>query len=139
MIRVRVDSAQLPLDFELKARLFTTGVRSAVHQAAQAAFLNARREAPGKLGKVVRLDERADGFSLGSESKVVVFVENGTVRHLIEASGRTLRFMMAGKAVFAKRVQHPRTKPNPFLHRSVEHGERVFRASVRQLLLAFEH
>lgn len=135
MIRVRVDSQQFELDFARSALGFRQGVRASLAHAAAEALRLARAKAPGRLGKTVASEVRADGFSIGSPSKVALFVEAGTVRHVIEASGKALRFQLQGRTVFARRVQHPGTKPHPFIRPAVEHGERVFRADMRQLLL----
>ena len=43
------------------------------------------------------------------------FVRKGTAKHVIEARpGKALRFVIGGQVVFAKRVNHPGTKANPY-------------------------
>jgi hypothetical protein len=53
------------------------------------------------------------------------FVENGTAPHEIRPiRSRVLAFKGSeGKMVFASVVQHPGTKPNPFMHRTLEKVE----------------
>lgn len=44
------------------------------------------------------------------------FVEHGTRAHMIRAKrSRTLRFVVNGSTVFARKVMHPGTKPAPFM------------------------
>ncbi len=50
------------------------------------------------------------------------FLENGTRPHLIVASGRAIRFVVNGTAIFRKWVKHPGTKPRPFMAEARERG-----------------
>lgn len=54
---------------------------------------------------------------VGSESEYAVFHHDGTDPHVIEPirPGGVLSFVWAGERVFFKKVNHPGTKPNPFL------------------------
>ncbi len=50
-----------------------------------------------------------------------IFVLMGTRPHVIRpVRARVLRFAVRGAVVFAMRVQHPGTKPNPFIRRADE-------------------
>lgn len=60
---------------------------------------------------------------VGTQDPVGVFVHEGTVPHLIlPRRGKFLVFYLprAGRVVYAKRVQHPGTKPNRFLIRALK-------------------
>ncbi len=49
------------------------------------------------------------------------FVRDGTKPHVIEpVNAKALRFMIAGQVVFAKRVNHPGNKSNPYHIRTLE-------------------
>ena len=63
-------------------------------------------------------------MEIGSSSPISVYVHGGTRPHEIRpVRAQALRFRvggMYGKYVFAKRVWHPGTKPNPFVKRTVD-------------------
>jgi hypothetical protein len=49
-----------------------------------------------------------------------LFVMGGTKRHDIRPkNGKALRFKIGGTVVYAKYVDHPGTKPNPFLYKAM--------------------
>jgi beta-phosphoglucomutase-like phosphatase (HAD superfamily) len=87
-------------------------------------FFLVRQETPrGKTERLVRsISKRSSG--LEGEIRVGepygIFVASGTKPHIIRpVRASALRFEVAGQVVFAKRVQHPGTKPNPFVKRAV--------------------
>lgn len=48
------------------------------------------------------------------------FVMNGTKRHdILPVKAKVLRFKIGNTVVYAKRVDHPGTKPNPFLYKAM--------------------
>ncbi len=53
-----------------------------------------------------------------AEAKHSAPVEYGTAPHTITAKGKALRFVVDGKTVFTKKVNHPGTKPQPFMRLS---------------------
>lgn len=54
-----------------------------------------------------------------SEKNYSAAVEYGTAPHTIEAkNAKALRFTKGGKTIFAKKVNHPGTKPQPFMRLS---------------------
>lgn len=59
----------------------------------------------------------------------------GTVPHVIRArNAKALRFQMGGQTVFVRSVNHPGTKPDPYLDRAAEAaGEDLFTAAERML------
>ncbi|HLY53953.1 MAG TPA: hypothetical protein VKS60_00265 [Stellaceae bacterium] len=75
---------------------------------------------PGPLAASIRVtvDDAGDTVTatIGSDDPAARFLEAGTRPHVIEArSARALRFFAHGREVFAKRVDHPGTRPHPFL------------------------
>ena len=59
------------------------------------------------------------------------FVISGTRPHLIEArNAKALRFTVGGRVVFAKSVQHPGTKPNPYPKRAARPFQRDARGII---------
>lgn len=61
------------------------------------------------------------------------FVISGTRPHFIKAKpGGVLRFTVGGQVRFAKSVQHPGTKPNPYPKRAA----RPFQRDAREIVMA---
>lgn len=50
------------------------------------------------------------------------FLEHGTAPHLIVAHGRALRFEAAGQVLYRQWVQHPGTRPRPFMREAATVG-----------------
>lgn len=68
--------------------------------------------------KVVRLSS-GRVLRIENPKKTAAFLEWGTRPHKISAkSGRALRFMLGGRAVFRKSVNHPGTKPYKTFYRA---------------------
>lgn len=92
-----------------------------------------RSEAPLRTGKLAgqveprrmqsdfgRYLEGAAGVNpgQGGQRGYALYQSEGTRPHIIQAKrGKSLRFVVAGRTVFARRVQHPGTRPNPYLTR----------------------
>ncbi len=56
-------------------------------------------------------------------------VEGGTEPHVIlPKNGTFLRFVVGGRTVFARKVNHPGTKPHPFMGQAYLKAERVLYA-----------
>lgn len=88
----------------------------------------AQRAAPGKMGNFVSW-KVVDGPK-GLEGQIIcdhpatLYVLNGTRPHVIRPrkKGGVLRFVVDGQVVYAKLVNHPGTKANPFLQRALREG-----------------
>ena len=93
-----------------------------------------QEEAPkktGTLASTVRINTRKGGtkevhleVTMGNKSRPEVVVKTvlfGSKRHMIyPRKAKVLRFVSSGgKVVFAKKVNHPGTKPNNFLERAL--------------------
>ena len=105
---------------------FDRAVNAALDLAGRVALERAKLKAPGKLKESMKLEREPDAFAISNESPIATFVENGTVAHIIEARGGLLRFQSGGSTIFARRVHHPGTKPNPVMHDAVQEGATAF-------------
>lgn len=96
---------------ELQLRTLAVGRRTAM--------ANLVHHAPGRMGRADAWSSRfdkskgiVDFFSNKYPMKIIQFMEAGTRPHpIVPVAAQALRFMVAGKAVFAKSVMHPGTKP----------------------------
>ena len=86
----------------------------------------ARMTAGVKTGRLRRSMETTDrkitraGLEarVGSPVKYAKLHHEGTRPHIIRPrNAKALRFVVGGRVVFASRVQHPGTRPNPYLTR----------------------
>jgi hypothetical protein len=87
---------------------------------------NARRMAPGKMGRKINAVIQNGHVRIESSHEATMFVINGTRPHWIPRGGRpgpkVLKFTMKGNVVFARVVWHPGTKKNDFLTKSLRMG-----------------
>ena len=121
MARVRLDRAQLN-------RQMTNASRSELREASRQVVNRAKVLAPVRTGRL-RSSIRAEPpriFSLrgsvtvGSDLEYAAMVNDGTRPHVIRPrTKQLLRFQVGGRTVFAKVVNHPGTRPNPFLDRAL--------------------
>jgi HK97 gp10 family phage protein len=91
---------------------------------------DARVNAPvdtGRLAQAIKEDPiTSDGpfrvtGGVTSHAPYSAFVHQGTKPHVIRPrNASALKFQMGGKTVFAKSVNHPGTRPRPFLTKAVE-------------------
>ena len=84
-----------------------------------------RQEAPevtGELKNSIIVEKIGElTYVVGPTVEYSIYVEYGTGPHIIEPRhARALRFETEEGIVFAKRVRHPGTPPNPFVHRAAE-------------------
>lgn len=86
---------------------------------------NARRMAPGRMGRKVNAVIVGKHVRIESSHPATMYVIKGTRRHFIrrgKAPGKMLKFRMGGKTVFARWVDHPGTKKNDFLTKALRMG-----------------
>lgn len=103
-----------------------------------------RREAPIDTGNLRRSTQH---FAKGTSEAGVsargapywVNIEYGTAPHVITPKkAKRLKFNIGGNEVYAKKVQHPGTAPNPFVKRAVnilksrKMPQQAFRASLKK-------
>lgn len=84
---------------------------------------NARRMAPGRMGKKVNAVVVGRHVRIESNHPATMYVIKGTRPHLIRPRTRkVLKFRMEGRTVFARLVHHPGTKKNDFLTKALRMG-----------------
>lgn len=84
---------------------------------------NARRMAPGKMGRKVRAVVVGRHVRVESNHPATMFVIKGTRPHQIHPRTRqVLKFSVKGRTVFARVVNHPGTKPNDFMTKALRMG-----------------
>jgi hypothetical protein len=90
---------------------------------------NIRREAPHRTGRLKdsltyrkRLGLTGVALEFGSNVPYAGYVEEGTPPHIIQPrNASVLRFTMrGGETVYARSVNHPGTRANPYARRAVE-------------------
>lgn len=121
MARVRLDRAELN-------RTITNATRRELREAGRQVVNRAKVLAPVRTGRL-RSSIRADpprifslrgSLTVGSDLEYAAMVNDGTRPHRIRPrTKRALRFVVNGQVVFARVVNHPGTKPNPFLDRAL--------------------
>lgn len=89
------------------------------------AFQEMKRRAPrGATGRLSKnIVKRASGLEVQITplESYAIFVEEGTAPHeILPVNAQALRFEMHGKVVFAKRVNHPGTAPQPFIRETAD-------------------
>jgi hypothetical protein len=84
---------------------------------------NARRMAPGRMGRRVNAVIVGRHVRIESSHPATMYVINGTRPHLIRPRTRkVLKFNVKGRTVFARLVHHPGTKKNDFLTKALRMG-----------------
>lgn len=84
---------------------------------------NARRMAPGRMGKKVNAVVVGKHVRIESTHPATMYVIKGTKPHIIRPRYRkALKFRVGGRTVFARVVHHPGTKANDFLTKSLRIG-----------------
>ena len=87
---------------------------------ARAVQREARRMAPGRMGRRVNAVIVGKHVRVESSHPATMYVIKGTRPHVIRPRTRkVLKFRMAGRTVFAKVVHHPGTKANDFLTKAL--------------------
>lgn len=71
----------------------------------------------GNLKASIGTDMDADGLGgeAGPTADYGAMVEYGTEPHIIRAHGGFLRFVVGGRVIFARQVNHPGTRPQPYM------------------------
>lgn len=100
-------------------------VERAVELTAQAVWGYIPREAPvddGVLSGSFQIRKLGDlSWMIYTHVEYAEAVEKGSVPHVIvPRRAKVLIFMVGGKKVFTRRVNHPGTKANPYAKRSIE-------------------
>lgn len=84
---------------------------------------NARRMAPGKMGRKINAVVVGKHVRVESNHHATMFVIRGTRPHTIRPRTRqVLKFSVKGGTVFARVVHHPGTRKNDFLTKALRMG-----------------
>lgn len=84
---------------------------------------NARRMAPGRMGRKVNAVIVGKHVRIESSHPATMYVIKGTRPHTIRPRTRqVLKFSVKGSTVFARVVHHPGTKANDFLTKALRMG-----------------
>lgn len=84
---------------------------------------NARRMAPGKMGRKVNAVVVGKHVRIESSHPATMYVIKGTRPHQIRPRTRqVLKFSVKGATVFARVVNHPGTEKNDFLTKALRMG-----------------
>jgi len=121
MARLRLDRAALN-------RQLTASRRRKGDDVARRVVNRAKVLAPvdtGRLRASIRMEARRTFtlktvWTIGSDVDYAPYVNDGTQPHTIRPkNGQVLRFRVGGRVVYARMVNHPGTRPNPFLDRAL--------------------
>jgi hypothetical protein len=90
---------------------------------------NVREEAPVRHGRLAgswELDQVGDlDYRIRSAVEYAAAVNEGTKPHdIVPVRGKALRFVIGDQVIFARRVRHPGTPPNPYIDRAISRTER---------------
>lgn len=86
------------------------------HAGATRSFQNHTHHLRGSIRHRIKSEFHHIVQAGGRDAPYAKFVEEGTRRHVIEARrAKTLRFVQNGQLRFAKRVNHPGTRPRFFM------------------------
>lgn len=121
MARIRLDRAALN-------RTITNATRTELREAGRQVVNRAKVLAPVRTGRL-RSSIRAEpprifslrgSLTVGSDLEYAGFVNDGTRPHQIRPKNASvLRFVVGGRVVYAKVVNHPGTRARPFLDRAL--------------------
>ena len=134
-VKLKVTDLSQALEF-LNPRVAKRIIDRFVAHAAEEIWVETARLAPYRTGRFARrifmLRRGWAHYVIGTPVEYAPFVEFGTRPHLIlPRRARALRFVVDHMLVFAKRVEHPGTKPQRVFARSID----VLRDSLVRLKL----
>ena len=138
MISVEVSTSGLEFD-EVAQKLSGPLRQKLIEKLSDVAYASAFFGAPWRTGRLAGsiVKEVGDGeASIQALAPYAAYVVNGTAPHEIRSvNARVLAFEVGGKMVFTALVQHPGTKPNPFMQRAVEDARSKAEESFAELWL----
>lgn len=83
----------------------------------------------GRLRNSIIVEERDDGFIIGTTVTYAEDVEVGTKPHIIRpVNKKALKFVIGGETIFAKEVNHPGTEGSHMFLKGVTFFERGLKA-----------
>lgn len=121
MARIRLDRANLNRTFKAQGkREGDAAARQVVNRAKVLCPVDT-----GRLRASIRLERRSllglrMRWTVGSDVEYAAMVNDGTRPHKIRPkNAKALRFVVGGRVVYARVVNHPGTKAQPFLDRAL--------------------
>lgn len=123
MIAVRIE--RLGLDIRVFAENVDRQlIQPLIERLADRAEQIMREKAPARTGSLkasIMKEIRGKEAVIGPTAPHAIYVVFGTRSHEIRpAHARALRFEVAGRVVFAMRVRHPGTRPQPFIQETLD-------------------
>jgi HK97 gp10 family phage protein len=125
---IKIDNLQeLREAFKKAPEITDKELQKATKDAGKFILATEKSEVPVKTGQLRRsitLEYRPISVSIYPAVKYALPVHEGSRPHVIvPKTKKMLAFKIGGKMVFAKRVNHPGNKPNPFVDRTVSKSE----------------
>jgi len=121
---ITVEVKREGLNIEALCRMFSRVIERFIAQLAERTEEVMHEKAPertGRLKKSIRKNVKPYKAVIGPAVPYAVYVEYGTRPHeILPVHARALRFEVAGRVVFAARVHHPGTRPQPFVRETAE-------------------
>ena len=121
---IKVEVKREGLNIELLGRLFSRVIERFIERLADRTEEVMYEKAPertGRLKKSIRKIVKPNKAVIGPTVPYAIYVEYGTRPHKIRpVRARALRFEVEGRVVFAARVLHPGTRPQPFVRETAE-------------------
>ena len=121
---ITVEVKREGLNIEALGRVFTRVVERFIERLADRVEEVMREKAPertGRLKQSIRKRVELRRAVIGPAVPYAVYVEYGTGPHeILPIHARALRFEVEGRIVFAARVWHPGTRPQPFVRETAE-------------------
>lgn len=123
MIKISVEHSGLDIQV-FAENLDEKLIRPLIERLADRAEKLMREKAPARTGVLrasVTKEVREKEAVVGPTAPYAVYVLKGTRPHEIHpVYTKALRFEVAGRVVFAMRVQHPGTRPQPFIRETAD-------------------
>ena len=141
MIDITIDAAEILRDLALARPAVQLAAQAATYAGAAAVMDDAKattlfNDQTGRLRGSIRTRRAAEGgldVVAGNDGKIVYasFMETGTAPHIISGkNGGMLRFQINGQWVQKRSVNHPGTKPRPFMALAALKGAEVAGAAM---------
>ena len=125
----RVEASDCLRNLKSIERRILDVVRIGIGTAVKVAYRNVRestlfKDRTGELrGTLDIIDTGAWSKRLIAPAKYAKYVNDGTKPHVIlPKNGGFLRFVIAGRVIFAKKVNHPGTAKRPFMENAADAG-----------------
>jgi len=130
---VNVDASSALRHLDMVERRILDAARIGIADVAKIAYRAARettlfKDRTGELrGTLDVVDSGAYRKRVIARSLHANYVEDGTKPHVIlpKTAGGLLRFVIAGRVVFARKVNHPGTQPRPFMANAAAAGSQA--------------